>query len=346
MQTRVYDLKKEYEQGMEAAAREIESGGLVVFPTETVYGIGADAQNQDAVRRIFAVKGRPMDNPLIAHICRMEQALCVAEVPPLAEKLLAAFWPGPFTAVLKSRGKIPRETTAGLDTVALRMPGSAIARELIRKSGRLIAAPSANLSGKPSGTTAPDVIADFDGLVPIILDGGPAQVGVESTVCDLTGDTPIILRPGGVTAEMIQQECGRVQISPAVLHGLASGEKAASPGMKYQHYAPRAKVYVIKAQNQSALAKGVNSLYHREEQKGRKVEIFCMNSRAENYAGKRVRKMGESVWDVARNLFSSLRQADSQGVEVILFEDVGEEGMGLAVSNRIIRAAGFDILSV
>ncbi len=346
MQTRKYDLRIEYEAGLAAAAQEIQRGGLVVFPTETVYGIGADAQNVAAVRRIFSVKGRPMDNPLIAHVCRMQQVYQAAELSALAERLLKDFWPGPFTAVLKSRGLLPREVSGGLSTVALRMPSSAVARELIARSGRFIAAPSANLSGKPSGTTAEDVAADFDGLVPIILDGGPAAVGVESTVCDLTGETPVILRPGGITAEMIREQCGKVEISRAVLHGLSVGETAVSPGMKYKHYAPRAKVYVIKASGPAALANGVNSLYHKEEQKGRKVEIFCMDCHAGAYEGKRVRRLGESVGDVARNLFSSLRRADSQGVDVILFEDVGEAGMGLAVTNRIIRAAGFDVLEV
>ena len=346
MQTRIFNLQQEYEQALSAAAQEIERGGLVVFPTETVYGIGADAQNVEAVRQIFAVKGRPMDNPLIAHVCDLRQAYEAAELSPLAEKLLAAFWPGPFTAVLKSRGLLPKEVSAGLSTVALRMPSSEVARDLISRSGRYIAAPSANLSGRPSGTTAADVAADFEGLVPVILDGGPAQVGLESTVCDLTGDTPIILRPGGITAEMIYEQCGRVQIAHAVLHGLEAGEKATSPGMKYKHYAPRAKVYVIKAASQSALANGINSLYHKEEEKGRKVEIFCMDAHAAAYPGKRVCRLGEGLSDVAKNLFSSLRRADSQGVEVILFEDVGEAGMGLAVTNRIIRAAGFDVLEV
>lgn len=346
MQTRIFDLQTEYEQGLSAAAQEIERGGLVVFPTETVYGIGADAENPEAVRRIFAVKGRPMDNPLIAHVCDMAAVRAAAEVSPLAEKVLAAFWPGPFTAVLKSKGLLPREVSAGLATVALRMPSDPVARELIARSGKYIAAPSANLSGRPSGTTAADVAADFDGLVPIILDGGAAEVGVESTVCDLTGETPVILRPGGVTAEMLQTLCGSVEVAPAVLHGLKEGEKATSPGMKYKHYAPRAKVYVVKAKNQSSLAKGVVSLYHKEEQKGGKVEIFCINSHAAAYAGKRVRGLGSGVADVAQNLFSSLRQADSQGVDVILFEDVGEAGLGLAVTNRIIRAAGFDIIEV
>lgn len=346
MQTRVFDLRREYEQGLSAAAQEIARGGLVIFPTETVYGIGADAQNVQAVRQIFAVKGRPMDNPLIAHVCEMSQVYAAAELSPLAEKLLRAFWPGPFTAVLKSRGLLPAEVLAGLPTVALRMPGDPVARELIRRSGKLIAAPSANLSGKPSGTTAADVAADFDGLVPVILDGGPAAVGLESTVCDLTGEVPVILRPGGITAEMIRQECGKVEIAHAVLHGLSKGEAAASPGMKYKHYAPSAKVYVVKAKEESALAKGVRALYDKKGQEGKKVEIFCLDAHAPAYGERNICRLGRNLEELAQNLFAALRRADSRGVEVILFEDVGEAGMGLAVSNRIIRAAGFDILEV
>jgi len=337
MQTRVFDLRREYEQGLSAAAQEIARGGLVIFPTETVYGIGADAQNVQAVRQIFAVKGRPMDNPLIAHVCEMSQVYAAAELSPLAEKLLRAFWPGPFTAVLKSRGLLPAEVSAGLPTVALRMPGDPVARELIRKSGKLIAAPSANLSGKPSGTTAADVAADFDGL---------AAVGLESTVCDLTGEVPVILRPGGITAEMIRRECGKVEIAHAVLHGLSKGETAASPGMKYKHYAPRAKVYVVRAKEDSALAKGVQALYDKKEQEGKRTEIFCLDAHAPAYGERSICRLGKNLEELAQNLFSSLRHADSRGVDVILFEDVGEAGMGLAVSNRIIRAAGFDVIEV
>ena len=208
MQTRIFDLQTEYEQGLSAAAQEIERGGLVVFPTETVYGIGADAENPEAVRRIFCCQG-PADGqsahrPCLRYGCGKGRGGGFAS----GGKSSSRFWPGPFTAVLKSKGLLPQEVSAGLATVALRMPSDPVARELIARSGKYIAAPSANLSGRPSGTTAADVAADFDGLVPIILDGGAAEVGVESTVCDLTGETPVILRPGGVTAEMLQTLCG------------------------------------------------------------------------------------------------------------------------------------------
>ncbi len=344
MKTIVFDLRHEYERALHEAAREIRAGGLVAFPTETVYGLGADAANEAAVRSIFTKKGRPADNPLIAHICDFPQAEEIAcDISPLAHKLMRRFWPGPFTAVLRSRGVLAPIISAGLDTIAVRMPRSETARDLIRRSGRFIAAPSANLSGKPSPTRASHVLRDFDGKIPIILDGGPCDVGLESTVCDLTGEIPVVLRPGGVTAEMIKEAVGRVQISPAVLHGLPQGTKAASPGMKYKHYAPRARVCIVKGEKRT-LANAIKSMYDKEENLGNRPCIFCVESDAALYGDRRLDILGGTMQEMAQNLFDALRRADDCGVDAIYFEAVDKAGIGLAIMNRVIRAAGFDIV--
>lgn len=345
METKIFDLATEYEAGMREAAREISRGGLVVFPTETVYGIGADAMNPAAVAEIFAVKGRPSDNPLIVHICEPGQAGELArEISPMARRVMEAFMPGPFTAVLKCRDCVPACVTAGLDSVGIRMPGAAHARELIRRSGKFIAAPSANLSGKPSPTRVQHVIDDFAGKVPVILNGGEAAVGLESTVCDLTGDIPLVLRPGGVTPEMIREVAGDVRVARAVLEGLPEGEKVASPGMKYKHYAPRARVVVVDGECAKAIAICVNSMYDREENKGKKSLIFCTDEHRPLYGGRRTYSLGRDLGEEAHRLFDALRQADKDRTDTIFFEAVEPRGMGLAVMNRIIRAAGFQIV--
>ncbi len=345
MDTQIFDLTYEYEKGMNRAAEVIASGGLVVFPTETVYGIGADALNPRAVREIFRVKGRPSDNPLIVHICRFEQVDELArEVSPLAEKLMRAFWPGPFTAVVKSKELVPSVVTGGLDSVGIRMPSSKYARELIERSGRLIAAPSANLSGKPSPTRKQHVLDDFSGLVPVILDGGESTVGVESTVCDVTGEIPVVLRPGGITAEMIESVAGSVKIADAVLNGLAEGEEASSPGMKYKHYSPRASVCVVDGKKINAIAFKINSMYDIEVGAGTTPVIFCMEKNQKLYGSRNVYVLGKNSEEEAKNLFDALRNADKTHADKIFFEAVSPKGMGLAVMNRIIRAAGFNIV--
>ena len=341
MHTTVYDMSKQYEIGMSAAASAIAAGELVVFPTETVYGIGADASNADAVAKIFAAKGRPADNPLIVHIADMAQVYEIAEnISPLAEALMQAFWPGPFTVVLHSKGNLPCAISAGLSTVAVRMPSGKIAQDLIRQSGCMIAAPSANKSGKPSGTSITHVLQDFDGEVPIILNGGNTQVGLESTVCDATGEVPVLLRPGAITAEMIQAVAGEVKISPAVQHALDENTPAISPGMKYMHYAPEAKVVVVKGE-QPILANAIKAMYDSTEKAGCKPEILCLTHSLPIYENRNVQSLGETIEEEAHTLFDALRKADAQKTDVIFFEAIGEVGLGLAVMNRILRAAGF-----
>ncbi|MBQ4061499.1 MAG: threonylcarbamoyl-AMP synthase [Christensenellaceae bacterium] len=347
MQTKVYSLFEEYEEGLTAAAKVIAEGGLCVFPTETVYGLGADALNEQAVKSIFTAKGRPQDNPLIVHICDISQAdIAACDLSDMARKLLKRFWPGPFTAVLKKNSIIPDAVSAGLDTVGIRLPSSEYARELIKRSGCMIAAPSANLSGKPSPTKAAHVIEDMMGRVDVILDGGEADYGVESTVCDLTGEVPVILRPGGVTLEMIEEEVGCVKVANAVLNDLKEGEKAASPGMKYKHYSPRANVTVIESEDHAVLAKELMLRYDKYVSAGRKTLILCTEDTYKLVCKTDVKCIGKTVREVAHRIFDELRQADLDGFDEVLFEATDISGMGLAVMNRMVRAAGFDVIKL
>ena len=340
MKTRVFDLSKEYEEGIEAAATEIKNGGLVAFPTATVYGLGADASDQQAVLGIFAAKGRPADNPLIVHIARPEQAAEIAEPTRISEMTTKAFWPGPFTAIMKSRGNVCKAVTGGLDTVGVRLPSNKVIRDLIERSGRLIAAPSANISGKPSPTKAEHVIEDFDGRIAVILDGGSAEFGVESTVCDCTGNVPRILRPGGITREMIEKVCGAADVDRAVLEGMSAGGKAASPGMKYMHYAPKAAVFIAEGSDGNTIAKKIKTMYDNSKS----AVILCETDRICEYGERRVIDMGKDSADVARRLFDALRKTDAMGADTVLFEATDTSGMGLAVMNRALRAAGFKII--
>lgn len=341
MHTTVYDLSREYDAGIDAAAKAIAGGKLVIFPTETVYGIGADASSASAVTKIFAAKGRPADNPLIVHIAKMTQVYEIAQdISPLAEKLMQAFWPGPFTVVLHSKGNLPHAISAGLTTVAVRMPSAKVAQDLILHSGCMIAAPSANKSGKPSGTGIMHVLQDFENEVPIILDGGDTQVGLESTVCDATGEVPVLLRPGAITAEMIQKVAGSVKISPAVQQALDENTPALSPGMKYMHYAPEAKVVVVKGEK-PFLANAIKAMYDSSEKAGFTAEILCLFQSLLCYENRNAQSLGDTVEEEAHALFDALRKADAAKVDVVFFEAVEESGLGLAVMNRILRAAGF-----
>lgn len=337
--TEIINCKTEYERAVRQAAELIKAGEIVAFPTETVYGLGADAMNPQAVAKIFAAKGRPSDNPLIVHISEIEQARLLARnIPPLAQRLMEAFWPGPFTAVLDKQAAVPDCVTGGLDTVAVRMPSNLIARDIIRASGRLIAAPSANLSGKPSPTAAGHVADDFWDRIPLIIDGGPCAVGVESTVCDVKGEIPVILRPGGVTPGMIRQIAGDVRIHPAVMGELTEGA-APSPGMKYKHYAPKAEIIVVCGQKLD-VAKKINAMYYNKKEK---CAIMCTHENISFYTGKKVIDLGAGNTEGAKNLFACLRKIDEMGLEKVFFHAVESDEMGLALMNRMIRAAGHNI---
>ena len=343
METKVFSLKdeKQHEQGMEIACEVIRAGGLVIFPTETVYGLGADAMNAEAVRSIFAAKGRPADNPLIVHISKGEQLYELTHVTELAKKLADKFWPGPLTLVLEAKDCVPSVTRGGLSSVGVRMPESEYARELISRSGRFIAAPSANISGRPSPTKAEHVEEDFMGKVPVVLDGGEVRIGVESTVVDARGEIPVVLRPGGITVEMLNEAAGDAKVAKAVLSGLDDGECAPSPGMRYQHYSPEAKVYVVEGENAEAIAFKINSLYDKDIELGKRPLVLCSYASLRLYNRRNAVSLGATKEQIAAHIFDAMRTLEA---DVIYFEAVDTDGIGLAVMNRMIRAAGFDVI--
>ena len=316
------------------------------FPTETVYGLGANALDADAVRSIFEAKGRPGDNPLIVHVPDESwiAPLIDGPLPDAARKLARAYWPGPMTLILPRSGRVPDAVTAGLDTVGIRMPAHEAARALIEAAGRPIAAPSANRSGRPSPTTAAHVLQDMDGRIPLILDGGPCAVGVESTVIDVSRGVPRVLRPGGVTPEMIEAVCGAAEVDGAVMRPLREGEKPRSPGMKYRHYAPEGAVTIFEG-SPEAVAKAIIALYD-ETPDG--AAILALPGHEALYGARHVIPLGrgDAPEDVAAGLFAALRLMDDQGARTIFAEAVAPTGVGLAVMNRLGRAAAFHVVHV
>ena len=316
------------------------------FPTETVYGLGANALDADAVRSIFEAKGRPGDNPLIVHVPDESwiAPLIDGPLPDAARKLARAYWPGPMTLILPRSGRVPDAVTAGLDTVGIRMPAHEAARALIEAAGRPIAAPSANRSGRPSPTTAAHVLQDMDGRIPLILDGGPCAVGVESTVIDVSCGVPRVLRPGGVTPEMIEAVCGAAEVDGAVMRPLREGEKPRSPGMKYRHYAPEGAVTIFEG-SPEAVAKAIIALYD-ETPDG--AAILALPGHEALYGARHVIPLGrgDAPEDVAAGLFAALRLMDDQGARTIFAEAVAPTGVGLAVMNRLGRAAAFHVVHV
>jgi L-threonylcarbamoyladenylate synthase len=332
---------------IQVAAKIIRQGGLVAFPTETVYGLGADALNADAVVRLFEAKKRPLDNPPILHVAGpAEVRRLVEKVPKKAKLLMESFWPGPLTLVFERSSFVPSVTVAGLDTVAVRMPKHKVALALIRQSGCPIAAPSANLSGKPSPTTAQHVYEDLNGRIDAILDGGNANIGVESTVLDVTVDPPMVLRPGGISFEALRQVLGEVQLHPFVA---ADREvplgTVRSPGMAHRHYAPKAETIVVEG-DVPAVTHKIQELTEAYRQNGKKVAVLATDETQACYNADDVRSLGSrfNLEAVARNLFRLLREVDAQGVDVIVAEGVPSEGIGLAVMNRLRKASGYHIV--
>ena len=329
-------LKAHNTHDVERAGEILRAGGLVAIPTETVYGLAADALNGTAVKKIFAAKGRPSDNPLIVHISGFSQlAPLVKEVPEAAKRLAQAFWPGPLTIILEKSALVPMETSGGLDTVAVRMPRHPAARAVIEAAGVPLAAPSANLSGRPSPTSFAHVQEDLTGRVDALLDGGPCDVGVESTVITLAGDVPRVLRPGGVTLAQLQAVLGQVELDPAVLHSLREGAKASSPGMKYKHYAPKAEVTLVDASPEEFAAyvnerKGGWALCFQEDLPFVEGPAISLGSR---YDG----------GGQARRLFGALLELDKKGTQTAFAHCPSRAGVGLAVYNRLLRAAGFRV---
>ena len=317
---------------------------MVGIPTETVYGLAADALNGEAVAKIFQAKGRPMDNPLIVHVAAfddIERFRLVREIPDSAKLLAKAFWPGPLTMIMKRTDVIPSEVSAGLDTVAIRFPSHPVAQAVIRAADTPLAAPSANLSGSPSPTTARHVLNDMDGRIDAVLDGGASAVGVESTVITLATEVPCVLRPGGITVEELREVLGEVEVDDAVLHRLAEGAVAASPGMKYKHYAPKANVLLIKGSDEAYIdyvnahaADDVCALCCDED-------LFLLRTKTVSL-GRR-----NDYLTHARHLFDCLRRIDeNKTIRTVYSRLPSTEGVGLAVYNRLIRAAGFEVIDL
>lgn len=328
------------------AAEIIKNGGIVAFPTETVYGLGADAMNEEAVASVYKAKGRPSDNPMIVHIARASDiGQLTRMLSPDIVALIENFWPGPLTIVVKKKDGVPDRTTGGLDTVAVRMPDSKAALELITMAGCPIAAPSANLSGSPSPTRAKDVIADLDGRIDAIIEGEDCRVGIESTVLDVTGDVPVILRPGLVTADSIEAVLGKkveydkslteqskhIQLDPA--KGVSESDfKPKSPGMKYKHYAPKADMLVVEGER-SKVKKEIERLKGLNEKLGNKVGVILFEEKA--------------FIEAAHNFFAELRDLDNEGVDLILAGALSDtDGVGFAVMNRMLKSAGYNIVRV
>ncbi len=327
------------QEGIRQAAQALRQGELVAFPTETVYGLGANALNETAVRDIFAAKGRPSDNPLIVHITELTQAEAFAKVTEPARMLFETFAPGPLTVIMQKTGGIPEAVTAGLDSVAVRIPRGKATQDLLNLAAVPVAAPSANRSGKPSPTDAESVLLDMDGRIWGVVDGGPCQVGIESTIVDVTGKYPIILRPGGITLEQVRQILPNCTMDDGLLQRPQQNFKPKAPGMKYKHYAPRAQVIAFEGNGQAV--RHVIETYIAQHS-DKKIGVFAKNGH--DYQQTVVKHWGTTAGEMAKVLFAALRWFDKEGVEVILCEPPEIGGMGTSVRNRLYKAAGFHII--
>lgn len=330
------------------AAKILQEGGLVAFPTETVYGLGGNGLDSTACEKIYIAKGRPSDNPLILHISEFEELnAIVREISPVAQKLMDAFWPGPLTMIFPKAEIVPTKATGGLDTVAVRFPSHPVAKAIIKAAGLPIAAPSANSSGKPSPTRASHVEFDLNGKIDMIVDGGAAEWGLESTIVDVSGDVPMILRPGAVTKEMMEAVVGRVEIDPAILTKPAADLRPKAPGMKYTHYSPKAEVVLVKGERQ-AVADEINRLAALDMSEGKKTGIMATEETKDLYHGDIVLSLGsrERPEEIGANLFKLLRKFDFLGADKVYSEVFSEEGEGMAIMNRLNKAAGYQTIEV
>ena len=342
------DKEKELEPQLQEAAQIIRNGGLVGIPTETVYGLGANALEESASRKIYEAKGRPSDNPLIAHIsCMEELPALVSAIPEAGKKLAEKYWPGPLTMVFPKSEIVPYGTTGGLDTVAIRMPSDPIANCLIRLAGVPVAAPSANTSGRPSPTKADHVVEDMDGKIEMIIDGGEVGIGLESTIVDVSGDVPMLLRPGAITIEMLRETLGQVEIDPAILGPLRADVKPKAPGMKYRHYAPKAEMSLVEGEMENVVAY-INSEVKKALEAGKTVGIICTEESRDLYEGGILKVIGSREYEetVARNLFAVLREFDDRQVDCIFSESFSKDRLGQAIMNRLCKAAGYHIINV
>ena len=344
MKSKYADLKSNKNlDKIKEAAMSIKEGNIVLFPTETVYGIGANALDEKAVNKIFEAKGRASDNPLIVHICNLEMLnSLVQEVGKIEKKLINNFWPGPLTIIFNRKECIPNNVTAELETVGIRMPSNEIARRLIELSNLPIAAPSANVSGKPSGTKIEDIIDELDGKVDYILDSGMVDIGVESTVVRVVNNKVHILRPGKITVEDIEKLGIEVVVEKQIMEECKAEEKVMSPGMKYRHYAPNTKCLLVYSDNENKLVEKINE----EIELYKNVLVLGRTSNLDKYKTDNKLDMGESLEEVSKNIFTLLRKVDKYNVNLVIIEGVKKEGLGLAIMNRLIRACEHNYIEI
>ena len=350
MQTEVIKIDPEHMdlEEMKRAGKFLAKGELVAFPTETVYGLGGDALNPEAAGKIYAAKGRPSDNPLIVHIADVSDLeRIVTEVPEQAKKLAEAFWPGPLTMIFWKKDQVPDATTGGMDTVAVRMPNHPVALELIRQSGCLIAAPSANTSGRPSPTEAAHVAEDMDGRIPMILDGGSVNIGIESTIIDLTEEIPMVLRPGYITPEMLSEVLGEPVILDPGIVAEDDTKKPKAPGMKYKLYAPKADMIIVDGTSESVIAK-INELAEEAGKQGKKTAVIATEETRNRYKADVVLSIGsrEDEDSIARHLYHILRECDELSVGCIYSECFSTPRIGQAIMNRLLKAAAHQVIQV
>lgn len=338
----------EEEKILEHAGEIIKKGGLVAFPTETVYGLGGDAMNPESSKKIYAAKGRPSDNPLIVHIADFEDIYKIArEVPENAKKLADVFWPGPMTMILPKKDIVPKETTGGLETVAVRFPSDPIAQRFIRESGGFIAAPSANISGRPSPTQAEYVIQDMDGRIDMIIDGGENEIGLESTIVDLTVTPPQVLRPGFITREMLQKALDEtVEIDKAIIDSNSKIPPRA-PGMKYRHYAPKGTLVIVEGDREKVTAE-IQTRLGEDKKRGFRTGVIASDETVGCYTADSVKSAGHhgDINTAAHRLYTILRSFDDDNIERIYSESFDCDGVGAALMNRLMKAAGHQIISV
>jgi L-threonylcarbamoyladenylate synthase len=351
MDTKIIKLEIENltEESIEEAAGILRNGGLVALPTETVYGLGANALDVTAAEKIYQAKGRPSDNPLIVHIAKVKDIEVLAkEIPEKAYQLAEVFWPGPLTIILKKKELVPDQTTGGLDTVAIRLPANLIAKTLIEKSGVFVAAPSANLSGKPSPTTAQHVIDDLSGKVDMIIDGGHATLGLESTIVDLSGDNPMILRPGCITKAMLENVIGEIEYDPIVLQKEPNLELVPkAPGMKYRHYAPEGKLTIYEG-NIDKVIDAINQKAKEKLERNNRVGVIATDETKALYRYGTVKTIGsrKDEASIAAGLYAVLREFDELHTEYIYTESFADNSLGQAIMNRLLKAAGYRIVKL
>lgn len=337
--------KKQNYEAIKDAAAVIKKGGLVLFPTETVYGIGANGLDENAVKNIFIAKGRAQDNPLILHVSSFDMVEEIAsDITELEYKLMDAFWPGPFTIILKKKDIVPSVVTGGLDTVAVRMPENIVANKLIEYADLPIAAPSANISGKPSGTCLEDILDELGPKMDYIIDGGKCAVGIESTVVKVEGENVRILRPGKVTKEDIETVVSSVILDEHIFKDLTPEDKVLSPGMKYKHYAPSTKCKLVYSNDNLKMVEKINELSSKYDS----VTVICSNENQDKYKGMNVLTYGskENISEIASNIFTLLRRVDETASDIVFIEGTAKEGIGIAIMNRLIRACSHEYIEI